>query len=323
MRRNSAAAAAVVILFAFSFSLPATAQTDHKQIGVLERFATLPSGLLAEGLAVHGSDLYVGTFSFSASDGIVLVLDHTGAVVKSIKVAGFPLVGELAFHDGELFAVAGNLGTGHGVVVRINPVTGVVTTLATGFKLPNGLAINKQGNLFVTDLLAGTVSKVTPKGSVSIFASGPLLVPVFIPAIGLSLGPNDLVFGDDGEALYVSNIGKGTVVRIEIGEDGNAGAMANFATGIRGPDGMAFDGGGNLYVTASFANQIWVFDEDGSGHQLPLDASHATLSNPSNLAFVGHRLYITNLALGGTSTVLVVNIGDPQQDDQTDSRRSA
>lgn len=283
----------------------------EEQLGVLRPFVSLPAGLGGEGLAIHEGHFFVGTFSFTAADGTILVFDQKGALTQTITVPGLPLVGQLAFADDTLFAVAGNPMTGKGSVVRVDLESRAVTTVATGFQLPNGLAVDREGNLFVADLSAGTVSKVTPGGTVSVFASGPLLAPALVPGgPPFPLGPNDLAFNAEGTALYVTNVGKGTVVKVEVHEDGTAGGITNSAM-VPTPDGVAFDISGNLYVTSPFTNSIWVVAQDGSAHQLTLDVTHESLNNPSNVAFQGSDLYVTNLALSGSSDVSVVTVQFP------------
>ncbi len=49
---------------------------------------------------------------------------------------------------------------------------GVVSTFASGFKQPDGLAFDSAGNLYVANTDAGTVNAVTPAGVVSTFATG-------------------------------------------------------------------------------------------------------------------------------------------------------
>jgi hypothetical protein len=56
-------------------------------------------------------------------------------------------------------------------VVKITP-QGVLSTFATGFDFPVGLALNNSGDLFVANFNGTTISEVTPAGSVSTFASG-------------------------------------------------------------------------------------------------------------------------------------------------------
>ena len=297
-----------VLLTLASLPIISVAAGERQQGLVLRHFVTLPAGLGAEGLVIHNGQFYVGAFSFSASDGTILVYNRDGGLTQQFTLPGLPQVGQLVFTDDEtLVAVAGNLGTGHGSVVKIDLDSGKISTIASGFKLPNGIVVDRNGNLFVTDLIAGTVSKVTLAGSVSLFASGPLLAPAPIPGAGLTLGTNDLTFDKKQSALYVTNVGQGTIVKITIGKDGNAGAITKFAT-VPTPDGIAFDKTGKLFVTSPFTNSVWSINKDGSAHKLSINTTHESLNNPSNLAFHGRQLYITNLAIGGTGTIAVVTI---------------
>jgi sugar lactone lactonase YvrE len=274
----------------------------------LRHFVTLPTGLGAEGLVIHGGHFFVGTFSFTASDGTILVYNHDGSLTHQFTVSGLPQVGQLIFtSDGTLVAVAGNLATGKGSVVKVNVVTGSVTTFASGFQLPNGIVVDEHGNFFVTDLTAGSVSKITPNGAVSTFASGGLLAPAPIPSAGLTLGSNDLVFNQEQTALFVTNVGQDMVVKITIGTDGKAGAITKFAS-IPGPDGIAFDQQRLLYVTSPFTNSVYTITSNGSTHKLSIETTQEPLNNPSNLAFQGHQLYITNLAIGGTGSIEVATV---------------
>jgi len=274
----------------------------------LRHFVTLPTGLGAEGLVIHGGHFFVGTFSFTASDGTILVYNHDGSLTHQFTVSGLPQVGQLIFtSDGTLVAVAGNLATGKGSVVKVNVVTGSVTTFASGFQLPNGIVVDEHGNFFVTDLTAGSVSKITPNGAVSTFASGGLLAPAPIPSAGLTLGSNDLVFNQEQTALFVTNVGQDMVVKITIGTDGKAGAITKFAS-IPGPDGIAFDQQRLLYVTSPFTNSVYTITSNGSTRKLSIETTQEPLNNPSNLAFQGHQLYITNLAIGGTGSIEVATV---------------
>ena len=48
----------------------------------------------------------------------------------------------------------------------------MVSTFASGFNQPDGLAFDSAGNLYVANVGNNTVSEVTPAGVVSTFASG-------------------------------------------------------------------------------------------------------------------------------------------------------
>ena len=47
-------------------------------------------------------------------------------------------------------------------MLRINPVTHTVTTVATGFTFPNGIVEDRQGNLYISDSFKGRDYRVTP-----------------------------------------------------------------------------------------------------------------------------------------------------------------
>jgi sugar lactone lactonase YvrE len=297
-----------VLLAIASLPIVTVAAGEKQPALVLRHFVTLPTGLGAEGLVIHEGHFYVGTFSFTATDGTILVYNKDGSLTYQFTVSGLPQVGQLVFTDDEtLVAVAGNLATGKGSVVKVNVETGKITTFASGFKLPNGIVVDEQGDFFVTDLLAGSVSRITPNGAVSTFASGGLLAPAPIPGTGLTLGSNDLVFNEEQTALFVTNVGQDVVVKITVGKDGQAGAITKFAS-IPGPDGMTFDQQGLLYVTSPFTNSVYTIKSNGSTQKLSFDTTHEQLNNPSNLAFQGRQLYITNLAISGTGSIAVTTV---------------
>ncbi|TLX99611.1 MAG: hypothetical protein E6K90_06240, partial [Thaumarchaeota archaeon] len=141
------AAAAVLTISALLLVLPQP-MTAAKQVGVVRHVADIPAGLFAEGLAASEDNLYVGTLSFSSPQGTILVFDEDGAPDGAFTVPGFPFVGQVAFHDEDLFAVACNAfaPSATGAVVRIDQETGVVSTVATEPTCPNGLAIDRHGN---------------------------------------------------------------------------------------------------------------------------------------------------------------------------------
>jgi sugar lactone lactonase YvrE len=175
--------------------------------------------------------------------------------------------------------------------------------------------------MFVTNIFAGTVSEVTPSGAVSLFAAGPLLAPATLPppAPPFAAGPNDIALDKHGDALYVTNVGQGSVVKIVIQEDGSAGAITAFATGIPTPDGLTFDKRGDLYVASPFTNSIFFVTSAGRASPLSLDTSAETLNNPSNVAFLGHNLYITSLGFStSTGKISVAAVQSPG--DEADGR---
>ena len=86
--------------------------------------------------------------------------------------------------------------------------------------------------IYATAFGNSTVSKISPDGSVSTYASG--LNGVNSPE-GLAL--------DSSGSLYVANWGNSTILKIAAG-----GSISTFATGMSNPHDMDFDSSGNLYV---------------------------------------------------------------------------
>ncbi len=146
--------------------------------------------------------------------------------------------------------------TGNGTVGFIN---GSLT--AARFDSPVDVALDGQGNLYVADYGNSCLRKITPGGVVSTFAG--------TGAVGFAdggattaqfNGPNGLVIDGQG-VVYVSDydnnrirkvLPNGTVSTVAgTGQRGFADGPSNSAQ-FSGPEGLALDGQGNLYV-AEFA----------------------------------------------------------------------
>jgi len=158
---------------------------------------------------------------------------------------------------------------GDGTVSTITS-TGVVSTFASGFDQPRGLAFDRNNNLYVTNYGNGTISKVTPAGVVSTFASG-----LNTPAA--------LAF-DGNDNLYVTDYIDDTVSMIT-----PAGVVSLFAS-VGPPGGLAFDQNGNLYVTSIIGNTVYVIAPTGA-----LNPFAGGFNNPTDIAFDGSgNLYVVN-----------------------------
>jgi sugar lactone lactonase YvrE len=226
---------------------------------------------------------------------------------------GLPIVGQAAIFKHSLFVVAcAGIASG-GAVVKIDLKTGLVnpafSLVPTG--CPNGLTMDDEGNIFIANF-AGSIDKVTQSGAMTQFATGGLLTPGTIG--GFTIGPNDMTYNEEQEALYVTNTGTNTVVKIQVDDEGTAGAITAYAS-VPTPDGLVFDRHGNLYVTSPFANSIFLVTPDGSVSPVALSGTEK-LDGPSSAIFHGNTMYITNLNLASTlpsgylSTVVLKSSGD-------------
>jgi len=103
---------------------------------------------------------------------------------------------------------------------------------------PTGLAFDTAGNLFVSsdDPAANAIEKITPDGSISVFAT-----------TGLN-APHALVFDSAGN-LYVANAAGDTIEKFT--PDGVGTEFANEDDGLAGPIDLVMDASGNLYSSNS------------------------------------------------------------------------
>jgi len=159
-----------------------------------------------------------------------------------------------------------------GVVWRITP-EGDTTRVASGIGDPNAIVVLPDNSFLVSDDFTHYIYHVTPQGVVSVFSDS-------IPF------PNGLALSADGSVLYVARIFSRApaepaparfqdfsdeVWRLPLHDYRLAGSPeVVFRTGGEtGPDGLAVDVEGRVYLTAARAGQLWRFDaQTGKGELL-------------------------------------------------------
>lgn len=168
-------------------------------------------------------------------------------------------------------------------LIRKITAAGVVSTLAgqagvagcdngpgasATFNYPSDVTVDAKGNLFVTDTLNACIRKISPDGTVSIFAGDPAQSG-WVDGPGATAEfnhPQSLVLGADGN-LYVAD-------------------SSNSAIRMITPDGTVstYAGTGNHALTdgvgtAAEFNEPWGITKDASGHLLVADTfNHAIRS---------------------------------------------
>jgi sugar lactone lactonase YvrE len=277
-----------------------------------------------EGIAV-GPDgtVYTSSFGFNAAgalsgNGQFFAFDRYGRLTANFPVPGSSphLIG-MIYQKPHSVLVAD---LGNGIVWRVNPTTSrasMFTEVPTVTTAPglNALAIDKRGNVYVSDSFQGAIWMTAADGGKPVAWYAPfnagqsdLLLPTandnqpLIPPFGA----NGIAFNKKGTALYAMNTAYHSIIKIAVKADGSAGTASVLTTGINAPDGIAIDRADNLWVVANQGDEIVVVDPTGTViakygdfNGIDRDGSIDGLLFPASPAFSpdGGTLYVTNLAL--------------------------
>ncbi|MEQ1768885.1 MAG: SMP-30/gluconolactonase/LRE family protein [Devosia sp.] len=249
--------------------------------------------------------------------------------------------------EGVCFAPDGNVyATGEaGQVYRVTLADGTHTQIGSSGGYGLGIAADAANNLYVCDMGAKAVVRVSQDGKATTYSAGaeeqPFTVPNFpvfdakgnlfvsnsggwgamdghiqrIDANGkagvwsrTAKGfTNGLAISPDGRFLYVVESTPPLISRIAINPDGSAGTYEVFVElPASVPDGIAFDSVGTLYVACYAPDRIYRIAQGGKPEILFDDWARMSLNAPTNLAFAGASLdRLLISSLGGYSLTSV------------------
>lgn len=149
-------------------------------------------------------------------------------------------------------------------LVSIDLTTGAATPVlehrfSEGFKGLNDLYIAPSGDVYFTD--QGQTGLHDPTGRVFRLRPGGQLDTL----LGNVPSPNGLVLSKDGKSLFVAVTRDASVWRAAVMPDGNVGKVGRFVSffGATGPDGIALDQQGRLWVAHPSGDSVWVVATSG------------------------------------------------------------
>ena len=165
--------------------------------------------------------------------------------------------------EGLAFDKNGNLFVSETGTGRINKFAtdGTQSIFASGLNGPASLVFDAAGNLFDADFFGGVIYKFTPNGTKTTFATG-------------LNGPANLVFDSSG-ALLEADFRSGNIFRFT-----PTGTRSTFASNVGSPHGLAFDASGNLLVADFQGGTILRFTPSGTRSTFA-----AGLNGPHGLVF--------------------------------------
>lgn len=333
MYRTIAAAAVAGLLM----SLPGIGHAEGmpKVSQSAKTFAKLPDGVIfPEGIAANpaNGDIYVATF-VPGGDNKLLRYTGGGNLVTMIDIGPAPVLG-LAWEPGagmlymatvgafigensRIQRIAADLAAGTLEDVADIPGVGAPGDLTVGnpdtstdvidfgafAPVPNALAFDSLGNLYVSDSFQGAIFRVDdavgcvyPSCTVDTVVQNGLLATVGFPPFGA----NGLALNSDESVLFIANTGDDRVLRLDL----DSLELSVFAESLNGADGIAFDGDGRLWVAANQSDRIVALDEAGRPVAelggfggIEEDGSPRGLLFPASLAIHEGNAFVTNLAL--------------------------
>lgn len=246
-----------------------------------------------------------GNILFVSSDrGAIGRIGADGEVAEWANTGGIPAA--LAFDTDGTLHVTDSGPTRHGILTATGD--GVIATLVDSYEGEpfngcNDLVFAADGTLYFSDPWRTSLENPTG-GFYRRFVDGRL------ERIDDGLAfPNGVAIDPGGEAVFLAETYTNRIYRYPLLADGGVGPRAIFVqlAGETGPDGMAFDSEGTLYVAHYGEGRIDLIDP--SGHVV--DAIPVPGPEPTNLAFGGADRRTLVVTENSTGTVFRAEVAVP------------
>ena len=210
-------------------------------------------------------------------EGLVLMTDdsYKASIVATSK-AGFGSPDGLVFRDGKFYLAD----EGNNTLEVWSRTEGLkrLADSSLGFKSPEDLVIDSDGNIFFTDDDAGGLWEVDAQGKARLVAGKD---KGLISTEGIALAPDGSILVGDGEQHVVFRVTR----------DGKVTEFLGKTSGITKPESMVFDDQGNLYIADNEDNVLYLVDVKRQLHRL---VDRQDSFSPETIFFSKGSLYITD-----------------------------
>lgn len=233
-------------------------------------------------------------------NGEPYVFGHIDGI--DITVGDFGILGMTVDRSGNVYAGVGSTNPDANGVWKLDRNTGHASRLpgTEAIAMPNDMAFDLQGNLYITDTPAGAVWRIPRGGELEVWIQSPLLEGVGILIPGFPLGANGIEVHK--RTAYVAVTEQASIVEIPISDDGSAGTASvwHAAPELFAIDGLAIARSGNIYAAVIGQSTLVRVNAD---HSLDVIATQADgLDWNSSLAFGTNEedtsIYMVNYGIG-------------------------
>ena len=240
-----------------------------------------PDGIAISGTTLYVSDYFNNTVRTVSSGGAVITLAGLAGTTGSTDGTGN--AARFWAPQGVAVSTTGTIYVADTANSTIRAITsgGVVSTFAGSpsdgsangasstarFYNPRNVALDSSYNVYVADTQNNVIRKITPTGVVSVLAgsNGVAGSADGVGSAALFAGPQGIAV-DGGGNIYVADSGNSTIRKITSGGTvitlagfaGNPGNQDGAGTNAQfyNPEGVAVDGGGNVYVADTWNHTI-------------------------------------------------------------------
>lgn len=156
------------------------------------------------------------------------------------------LIKQVAPNNGTSFEVTVTASSNNGTIIATIPAAGYSSVIlsATG-PHPRGIVTDALGNIYVANITANNITKITPAGISTIYGT-------------TNYYPQKIIFDALGN-LYAANYGSSNVTKIT-----PAGLSSTFGSTGTHPSAMAIDTSGNLYIANMYDNNVTKITKTGA-----------------------------------------------------------